>query len=385
MPNENEGHSSRPPSFESERVSKSTQIIEDFRAWMEEEGISWNDVSRSKIVDYGNSSHLLRGMNEHEVQDMLRVIYSRMSQKFHSATRHSHDWIEGRLPFVIRSAINDLYTSLYENWRNIPEKERLAYYTELRTKLANADVSPWPDVLESLGPEEIEKRKNELFENLDQLIKSLEDTRVRLTRKEAEELLHSPGTDSIKGLRDTSLIALMLCTGLREAEVRALDVADLDHEFEAAPALHVPEGTGCTERLIPFGDMLWVLGTTEAWLSRAGIMEGAVFRGFLRDGSTPRQGRIGLRSIRLILDSYPIVVNGERVTVTPLDLRRTYAAHLFAAGMDIGAIQENLGVSELSTAIDYIGNLYWGVERLPPSLFAKIDPAETSDSEDEVW
>src|SRR5206468_2511290 len=40
----------------------------------------------------------------------------------------------------------------------------------------------------------------------------------RLTIEQANRLMRLPGIDTTRGLRDTALIALMLCTGLREGE-----------------------------------------------------------------------------------------------------------------------------------------------------------------------
>ncbi|MCG2766986.1 MAG: hypothetical protein L6435_01185 [Anaerolineae bacterium] len=57
---------------------------------------------------------------------------------------------------------------------------------------------------------------------------------VRLTKAQASALMQAPGVDTIKGLRDTALIALMLCTGLRMGEASALDVGDLRQSLGAS-------------------------------------------------------------------------------------------------------------------------------------------------------
>lgn len=45
-----------------------------------------------------------------------------------------------------------------------------------------------------------------------------------LTKEQADALLAAPGVDNLLGLRDTAVIAVMLCTGVREAEFSALQV-----------------------------------------------------------------------------------------------------------------------------------------------------------------
>ncbi len=50
---------------------------------------------------------------------------------------------------------------------------------------------------------------------------------LRLTSAQASALMAAPGVRDLLGLRDTAVIALMLCSGAREAELSALDVDDL--------------------------------------------------------------------------------------------------------------------------------------------------------------
>src|SRR5262245_6876670 len=73
-------------------------------------------------------------------------------------------------------------------------------------------------------------------------------SQTRLTREQGEALLEMPGKrhglDKLHGLRDTALLALALCTGLREGELAALDVADLRQHMDGKLSLHVRKGKG---------------------------------------------------------------------------------------------------------------------------------------------
>lgn len=60
---------------------------------------------------------------------------------------------------------------------------------------------------------------------------------LRLTREQANALLVAPGLDDLRGLRDTAVIALLLCTGLREGELHALEVHDLRQELARYPTV----------------------------------------------------------------------------------------------------------------------------------------------------
>ncbi len=188
---------------------------------------------------------------------------------------------------------------------------------------------------------------------------------VRLTAEQASGLLAAPGVNTPQDLRDTAALALLLCTGVREAELCALDVGDLRQRMGGELALHVREGKGCKERLIPYGDLVWVLAVVDRWLAVAGISTGPVLRGFYKGGALLRPGRLSVRAVQDILASYPVMLDGRLATVKPHDCRRTYARRLYDAGIDPVAIKQNLGHSDLKTTLLYIGPLDASKRRAP--------------------
>jgi len=184
-----------------------------------------------------------------------------------------------------------------------------------------------------------------------------DSTHVRLTRAQAEALLNAPGVVPLEALRDTAVIALMLCTGIREAELCALKVEDLRQTLGGELALHVRRGKGAKERLIPLGDLSWVLAVMDKWLEAAGITEGVVFRSFWKSGKTIR-GPLSVRAVEYIVGRYPVMNGkGKMIAVRPHDLRRTYARRLYEAGVDLVAISQNLGHASTRTTLTYIGEL----------------------------
>lgn len=186
---------------------------------------------------------------------------------------------------------------------------------------------------------------------------------VRLTPDQARALIAAPGIDTLKGLRDTAIMALMLGTGLREAEIAALEVPDLRQRLDGNLALEVRHGKGDKARLVPYGDYEWVLSYVDAWLNATGISGGPVFRGWKaaigQDNPLANlQDRpISTRAIQKLLAEYPIMIDGELRTVRPHDLRRTYARINYDNGMAPIAIQQNLGHASLQTTLGYIGTL----------------------------
>lgn len=179
---------------------------------------------------------------------------------------------------------------------------------------------------------------------------------LRLKPEQANRLMRQPGMDTLRGCRDTALIALMLSTGIREGEACNLVVSDLRQSLGGELALLVREGKGAKQRLIPYGELDEVLAVVERWLGEAGIKTGYVFRGFLKGGYVTREG-ITTRTVQRILESYPIIIGGQVRAVKPHDLRRTAAKLMYDAGLEVPAIQQNFGHAKIETTWGYIGTL----------------------------
>jgi len=192
---------------------------------------------------------------------------------------------------------------------------------------------------------------------------------LRLKPYQVEALVRAPGISSLRGLRDTALMVLMVCTGIRAAEVANLRVDDLRQSLGDEISLRVSQGKGNKQRLVPYGPLDWCLQYVEAWLEQAEISHGYVFRGIRRGGKTVRKTGIGSWTVNDIMNKYPIMIDGELREVKPHDLRRTYARNAYEFGMDLERIRQNLGHTSLQTTQTYIGELD-GKDRHPPSMFA---------------
>ena len=191
---------------------------------------------------------------------------------------------------------------------------------------------------------------------------------LRLASGQASALISSPDLDDLKGLRDCAVIALLLCTGIREQELSNLVVNDLRQTYGGELALHVREGKGCKTRLVPYGELSWCLAIVERWLDRAGISEGPVFKGLYRGTRKLRPGKLSVRAIEYILDDYPIMIDGVLRKVKPHDCRRTYARRLYEAGLGLMEVQQNLGHADHKTTEKYIGTLD-ASKRRPPAVY----------------
>jgi site-specific recombinase XerD len=182
-----------------------------------------------------------------------------------------------------------------------------------------------------------------------------DDWQIRLTPEQAHRLLRAPGRDTLIGKRDTAMIATMLCTGIREQELADLEVGDHTVSFDGHLALHVKIGKGGKERVVPYGGLDWCVVLIDEWLDAAGIDEGPLFRGIR--GNRVLYENLTARSVQYRLAAYPIVINGELTKIKPHDLRRSYARRMYETGVDVVAIQQNLGHANLKETLGYIGRL----------------------------
>jgi integrase len=248
----------------------------------------------------------------------------------------------------------------------------------IREALELADQVYRPADIEALINRKITRLKNAIDPDNSSVdkpkIQDIPDSaQRRLTHDQANALIAAPGLDTLRGLRDTAIIALMLTTGIRAAEAAAVEVCDLRKKYGGELALHVRHGKGDKSRLIVYGGMDWVLIVIEAWLDQAGIQEGPVFRGFYRGSKTIRSQGLTTRAVEMILARYPIPIDGKMETVAPHDLRRTYAKLNYLAGMDPISLKQNLGHESLDTTTGYIGTLDASARRPPAVLTLNLN------------
>jgi site-specific recombinase XerD len=203
---------------------------------------------------------------------------------------------------------------------------------------------------------------------------------LRLTPDQVSALLRGPGLDTLAGVRDTAIFALMACTGIREAELCALDVPDLRTQLGGELALRVRAGKGQQQRLVPYGPLDWCLAYVGRWLAAAQITQGAAFRGLYRGGKTVRRTRLSTRAVNDIFNRWPVEIDGVLCAVKPHDLRRTYARRAYEHGMDLERIRQNLGHASVQTTQGYVGTLDAG-QRRPPRMFVPPHPPEQHDTE----
>ena len=196
-------------------------------------------------------------------------------------------------------------------------------------------------------------------------------------------LLASAG-DTPLMLRDHAIMELFYSSGLRLAELVALDIADLDLD----DGIVLVTGKGGKARKVPVGRQArqalqrWL----EASLKLRAPDETALF--------VARHGRrLSSRNVQTRIRSWALR-SGLDIHVHPHMLRHSFASHLLESSGDLRAVQEMLGHADISTTqiythldFQHLAKVYdnahprarlRGNSRKPPDSQADID-SESSD------
>ena len=148
--------------------------------------------------------------------------------------------------------------------------------------------------------------------------------------------------ESVMGIRDAAILAVLYSTGIRRSELLALDLTDY-HDGTLTV-----RGKGNKVRLA------YVVGEAktmlERWLAVPGRAAEAVFVAIGKGGKITNN-RLDGRSLAEILRR-----RAEEAGIQPFsphDIRRTTATHLLDRGVDIGTVQQMLGHRHVATTLLY--------------------------------
>jgi site-specific recombinase XerD len=311
--------------------------LRNYISWMDQSAVNWFSPDLTTYREYLLNHYL--GRNGKPL--------SPNSVKAHLST------IRSRYKSILRS--NKIRDYFFNNTPNeLSPSDRKALVDEILERIRNA-IDPDNSPVKTVARQDI-----------------YDDAHIRLTKQQVSELISQPNTGTLIGKRDLAILALLLCTGIREAELCALDIKDLTKTFGGELSLHVRHGKGSKERLIPYGHLIWGLNLTQQWINSANITSDSVFRGFYRGGKRLRPTRLTVRAINQILDKYPVNVNDSLCKIAPHDIRRTYARQLYESNMDILAIRDNLGHVDSRTTLKYIGTMNVN-QRKPKDIYSLSD------------
>lgn len=194
-------------------------------------------------------------------------------------------------------------------------------------------------------------------------IESLPSSKIKLAKQKADEtisfldirdiqaMLQIPDTKTAAGLRDRTIMELFFSSGLRIAELVALNVDQMsmlnDNSTSRTYELSIV-GKGKHIRTI------FISPESAKWLreylkSRQDV-EKPLFINFRSNNS--ETNRLTARSIQKMIARAAILA-GISKKVTPHTLRHTYATDLLDAGADLRSVQELLGHKNVATTQIY--------------------------------
>ena len=170
-----------------------------------------------------------------------------------------------------------------------------------------------------------------------------------LTREQAQMWLNAPDSRTMKGLRDRTLLAVLIGCGLRRTE--AADLA-FEHVQQRDGRWVLVDIIGKRDKIRSVPMPNWTKAAIDAWSRASGDAEGLVFRAVNKGDRVVGSG-ITPQAIYNIIVGYAEELKNKGVA--PHDLRRTFAKLAHKGGSAIDQIQLSLGHESIQTTEDYLG------------------------------
>ena len=175
------------------------------------------------------------------------------------------------------------------------------------------------------------------------------DKEVRfLSLEQLERLFSVPDISSPQGLRDRTILETFFSTGMRIAELVALNREQIE------PSLNLSElelgivGKGSRARTVYFSSR--TLGWLKRYLKTRTDKDKALFINYRARSGSPR--RLTPRSIEKSIQRYALLA-GLPPNTTPHVLRHSFATDLLSQGVDIRILQEFLGHKSITATQIY--------------------------------
>lgn len=287
------------------------------------------------LVDFLDYSEIEKGLSSKTQEN-----YTRFLRKFFK-------WLqENKLEGLKPSALTPEHIWQY--------KVYLSRHSDPRTKktLKKTTQNYYLIALRSLLEFFVEKDIASLPPSKVKLAKDKADKEIKfLTLKQLAALLESPPATSIIGLRDRALLETLFSTGLRVAELAALNcdqlrIKDETHDLEIAVV-----GKGSKIRTVYFSER--AVKSLQKYLNERKDMDNALFINYKRGSAkTNTSRRLTVKSIEDIVKKY-VIISGLPVMATPHTLRHSFATDLLNQGVDLRTVQEFLGHSNIATTQIY--------------------------------
>lgn len=163
-----------------------------------------------------------------------------------------------------------------------------------------------------------------------------------LTKKEVEAALSLPDTQTIKGLRDRAILAVLFGAGLRREELCNLTINQLQQR-DGRWVIADIEGKHGKTRSVPIAS--WIKGIIDRWLEHY-HPDSFIFPSMRKGGN--------LSTDQLTPDAVYKLVKEYLPNIAPHDLRRTFGILAYKGGADLKQIQLTYGHDSIETTERYL-------------------------------
>lgn len=194
-------------------------------------------------------------------------------------------------------------------------------------------------------------------------IPSLAPTKVKLAKDRSDKeinflnldqlsaLLSAPDLKTIIGLRDKAILECLFSTGLRVAELTALNLEQVRIK-EGVKSLEIAIiGKGSKVRTVYFSSR--ALQALKNYLNVRKDLDPALFINYKPGSANSADSRrLTVKSIENIVKKY-VKIAGLPIMVSPHTLRHSFATDLLNQGVDLRTVQEFLGHSNIATTQIY--------------------------------
>ncbi|GGI66752.1 tyrosine recombinase XerD [Enterococcus alcedinis] len=167
-----------------------------------------------------------------------------------------------------------------------------------------------------------------------------------LSLSEVEQLIETPDTKEILGIRDRAILEVLYATGLRVSELVNLELKDLHLSMGLLQTI----GKGDKERIVPLGDLAidWITRYLEESRPHLTTKQPDETHLFVNRQGTGLSRQGIWKNLKILVQQAGIHKN-----VTPHTLRHSFATHLLENGADLRTVQELLGHADISTTQIY--------------------------------
>ncbi|HQZ71791.1 MAG: tyrosine recombinase XerC [Anaerolineae bacterium] len=178
-----------------------------------------------------------------------------------------------------------------------------------------------------------------------------------LDQAQAAALVDQAQGEAPADLRDRAILETLYAAGLRVSELAGLDLRDLDLPARRLTVM----GKGSRERIALLGRPACAALARYLAAGRPALAAAAASPGPRPSGPRPglalflnqRGGRLGVRSIQVLVSAAAVAAGHARGKVSPHVLRHSFATHLMDGGADLRVVQDLLGHQNLGTTQIY--------------------------------